>query len=52
MHILKYPSVVIVLVARLTKYQQVHPDIQPAIVYIFVYILIGALIVPLTTCIH
>ena len=47
-HILKYSSVVIVLGVRLTKYQQIHSDIQCAAnVYIFVYILIGAPIVPL-----
>ena len=29
-HSLKYPSAFIVLRVRLTKYQQIHPDVPPA----------------------
>ena len=46
-HILKYSSALIVFGVRLTKYQQTHADIPPAN-DIFVYILIGTPIVPLT----
>ena len=33
--ILKYPSVFVVLGVRLTKYQQIHPDIAPAVQQMF-----------------
>ena len=37
-HILKYPSAFIVLMVRLTKYQQIHPDIPPASQQMFTFL--------------
>ena len=34
-HILKYSSVCLVLGVKLTKYQQIHPDVPPAVQQMF-----------------
>ena len=54
-HILRYSSAFRVLGVRLSKYQQIHLDIQPVaqqMFNMFVYILIGASIVPLNSFMH